>query len=160
MEIQVGAILLQMINFGMVVGAVTVLLIKPVRRILDERSRKVEEGIKASESAIAKEANLDKKAKDIELKAQEKAKTILDEAREDAKERQATLLKEAKKQAEAIKAKAQADAVKEKQAILSDLQSQFESAVVAVAGKVIGEELTSTKHQSLIKEGLKEIETA
>lgn len=160
MEIHVGAILLQMINFGVVVGAVTVLLIKPVRRILDERSRKVEEGIKASESAVTKEANLDKKAKEIELKAQEKAKAILDEAREDAQDRQAALLEEAKKQAEAIKAKASIDVAKERQALLADLQTQFESAVLSVSGKIIGEELSNTKHQALIKNSLKEIETA
>ena len=160
MEIQVGAIILQMINFGVVVGALTFLLFKPVRRILDERARKIEEGLKASESALAKEAKLDKKAQEIELAAQEKAKSILDEARKDAQERQAELLAEAKQKAEEIISKARDEAVIEKQAIMADLQSQFEAAVVAVAAQVIGEEVSTKKHQALIKQSLKEIEAA
>lgn len=160
MEIQVGAILLQIINFGVVVGALTYLLFKPVRRILEERSRKIEEGLRASEAAQAKEAKLDKKAQEIELSAQEKAKAILDEARRDAQERQAEILAEAKKKAEAIRAKGHEEAAAAKQAALTDLQTQFEAAVIAVAGQVIGEEISTKKHSDLIKAGLKDIEAA
>ena len=160
MEIQVGAILLQMINFGVVVGALTVLLLKPVRRILDERSRKIEEGLNASEASVAKEAGLDKKIQKLELEAQEKAKAILDEARSDALERQDEILAAAKKKAEELKAKAKADALLERKAILTDLQDQFETAVVAVATKVLGSEVSTKKHQDLIEAGLREIEAA
>jgi F-type H+-transporting ATPase subunit b len=160
MEIQVGAILLQMINFGVVVGAISFLLLKPVRRILNERSRKIQEGLEASEAAVKKQTELDSLGKGIELKAQEKAKAIIDEARKDAKVRAAEITAEAQEKAKEIIAKGEKQAETAKATIMADLQDQFESAVVAVAAKVIGAELSTKQHTDLIKQSIKEIEAA
>jgi len=160
MEIQVGAILLQMVNFGVVVGAITFLLLKPVRRILNERSRKIQEGLEASEAAVKKQTEIDSLGKEIELKAQEKAKAIIDEARKDAKVRAAEITAEAQEKAKEIIAKGEKQAETAKATIMADLQTQFEGAVIAVSAKVIGAELSSKQHADLIKQSIKEIEAA
>ncbi len=160
MEIQVGAILLQMINFGVVVGALTFLLLKPVRKILDERSRKIQEGLEASEAASQKEAELENLEEQLRLKAQEKGKVIVDEARKDAKVRAAEIIAEAEEKAKDIIAKGEKQAETNKAALLAHLQEQFEQAVLAVSSKVIGSELSIKQHTQLIEQSIKEIEAA
>jgi F-type H+-transporting ATPase subunit b len=160
MEIQVGAILLQMVNFGIVVGAITFLLLKPVRKILDERSRKIEEGLDASERAVKREAELETLAKKAEQSGLEKAKGLVDEARKDAKSRRAEIIAKAEAEAAEIIAKAQQDGESLKQNMLGDLQAQFETSVVAVSKQIIGAELSTKQHQDLIQKSLQEIKAA
>lgn len=157
MEIQVGAILLQMINFGVVVGALSFLLFKPVRRILDERSRKIEEGQRAAEAALADREEAETLKQNAKRSAQKEVKGILDEARNDAGTSASTILAKAEKDAEQIREKARQAMAKEKDAMRADLQKQFEQAVVDVTQALIGETITPKKHQELIKKGLQEI---
>jgi F-type H+-transporting ATPase subunit b len=157
MEIQVGAILLQMINVGVVVGALSFLLFKPVRRILDERSRKVEEGQRAAEAALADREEASGLKQSAKRDAQKEVKGILDEARSDAQTSAASIIADAEKEAEQIREKARQSMAKEKEALRAELQTQFEQAVVDVTQAVIGETITAKKHQELIKKGLQEI---
>jgi F0F1-type ATP synthase membrane subunit b/b' len=52
MEINFLQILFQAINFGVVFGAITFLLYKPVMKMLDERAKKIAEGQSAAEKSI------------------------------------------------------------------------------------------------------------
>jgi len=160
MEIQVGAILLQMINFGIVVGVLYFLLLKPVKKILDERSKKIEEGLKASESAVKKQEQLDQKIKEAEKKAQEKAKKILDEAKKDANKRGDEIIADAKRVAQEIRLKNELEIQTERKTMAEEMTAQFESTVIAVAKAVVGKSLSLKDHQQLIKQGLSEIQKA
>lgn len=157
MEINVLAILFQMLNFGIVVGALTFLLFKPVRKILDERSRKVAEGQAAAEDALKEKARIAQHAEQVELNAKQQAKQLIADARSDASERKNELLEEAKAEVEAAREKMLKNLDKEKAAAFASWQAEFETAVIAVAEQVIGASLDAKKHSKLIDEGLKEI---
>ena len=45
MDIQLPQIIYQLVNFGVVFGAVTYLLYKPVQKILDERSKRIADSL-------------------------------------------------------------------------------------------------------------------
>lgn len=160
MEIQVTSILLQMLNFGIVAGALAVLLFKPIQKILEERAREIKEGheasLKAQEAAAAAE-ELKQKAK---REAQQDAKKIVEEAKSDAAKREAELVKEAKAKANDIIAKGEAKGSEAVQSLLAEAQASFTTAVIKTAGEVIGAELDAKKHTALIKKGLQEIAAA
>lgn len=157
MEIHVTAILLQMLNFGVVVGALTYFLLKPIRNILDERARKVAEGQAAAQAALAEKANIEKIKADVSKEAKQEAKSLIAAAREEAESKRAEILAAAKVEAEAERTNLLDSAAKEKATLQKQWQSEFEAAVLMVAKNVIGESLDAKKHSKLIEQGLKEI---
>lgn len=157
MEIQVGAILLQILNFGVVAGALTFLLIKPLRKVLDERSRQLAEGQQAAAEAVANQEQSEKDKSKVIAQAQKEAKQILDEARKDAEVRSQEIIDEADKKAKATLQRAKIQAETQKTAAMQNLQEQFNQAVALIAKQVIGKELTAKKHEDLIKKGLNQI---
>lgn len=160
MEIQVGAILLQMLNFGIVASALTFLLLKPVRKILDERSRKVEEGQNAAAAAIASQEEAQKSAEKIIAAAQQKAKDIVEEARHDAEKTASQVIQTAENKAQEILKKASSEAAAQKKAALQDLQKNIEKTIVAISKRVIKKEINPEEHQQLITDGLQQIKEA
>lgn len=157
MEIDVRAIVAQIINFGILTGALTFLLLKPVKSVLEARSRRIAEGQKAAEDALAEKSKISDLRAKAEKEAKQEAKTLLSGARQEAETRKAELLAEAKAEVEATKAKMLKNLEKEKTATLKTWQDQFEKAVVEVAETVIGEALDTKKHAKLIEQGLKRI---
>lgn len=160
MEIQVTAILLQMLNFGLVAGVLTFFLLKPVRKMLEERAAKIAAGQKAAESALSQEAAIQSLKEKAERDARGEAKKILAEAREDAQERKAALMAEIKEEVAAARQKMLDQLEAEKKAALESLQQDFEQAVLMISERVIGESIDAKKHAALIKQGLKDIATA
>lgn len=160
MEINVTAILLQMLHFGLVVGALSYFLLKPMRKILDERATKVAEGQAAAQAALAEKAEIEELKSTESKKAKKEAKDIVAAAREDAQAKSAEIVKKAKAEAEKERAEILATAQKEKAALYKKWQNEFESAVIMVSEQVIGESLDAKKHDKLIQQGLKEIATS
>lgn len=160
MEIQVGAILLQMLNFGVLAGALTFLLLKPVRKILQERSRKVEQGQQAAQKAIDSQQTAEDKASKIVKKAQQEAKAIVDEGRKDATFRSKEIMAEAREEAQNIIAKARAEAKNMKSAALDEAKSEVEQVAVQIASQILGKEITAKKHSKLIEDSLEQIKKA
>ncbi len=157
MEIQVTAILLQMLNFGIVAGLLTFLLFKPVKKILDERSRKVTEGQKAAEAALREKGRISEHAEQVKREAQQEAKDIIAAARAEAKEKKSELLKEVKAEVADEREKMLEALKKEKAQALKEQQKEFEAAVFTVAEHILGESVDSKKHAKLIESGLKSI---
>lgn len=157
MEIEVGAILAQILNFAILTGVLSFFLLKPIKSVLETRSRRIAEGQQAAEEAIAEKAKLGELRSKAEKEVKQEAKTLLTGARQEAEARKAELMAEAKAEVEAARAKMLKNLDKEKSATMSAWQKQFESAVVEVAEAVIGESLDAKKHSKLIAQGLDRI---
>lgn len=157
MEIHVTAILMQMLNFGIVVGALSVLLLKPVRKILDERARKIAEGQAAAEAALKEKSQIAQLKDKAEQDAKQSAKSLLADARKEAEARKNELLHEAKAEVEEARAKMMKALDREKATVMESWQADFEKAVLTVSEHVMGEALDAKKHAKLIAQGLKDI---
>lgn len=157
MEIQVTSILLQMLNFGVVVGLLTYLLIKPVRKMLEERAEKIAAGQKAAEAALKEKSSIDSLKEQVEREARAEAKKLLTAARQEAEVRKEELMAEVKAEVQKAREKAVKSIDTERKAALEGMQAEFEKAVLAVAESVIGASLDAKEHASLIKKALKDI---
>jgi F-type H+-transporting ATPase subunit b len=138
MDIQLPQILFQIINFGVVAGALTFLLYKPVKKTLQERSNRIEEAQKAAEAAIAQNKNIDEMKKKIQKQAEEKAANLVDEAVKEAQARRKELLAQARKDAQTEAEKIVASAQDERIQILKEAKNQFEEAVFTSVEKIVG----------------------
>lgn len=154
MDIQIPQIIFQMINFGVVLGALSYLLYKPILKVLDERATRIEEGQKAADKALAEQSNIEELKKQIKQKAEKQAAQILEEAQKSAAARKAQLVAEAKKQAEAEIEKLRTQWEAEKKQLAADLEKQFVEAVLTTTEKVVGTSLDSKAQSKVIDQEL------
>lgn len=157
MKIDFQDILFQIVNFSVVLGALTFLLYKPVLKIFAERSRRIEEGQKAAQKALEQQAKIDEIKQKTEAEMKKKAAQALKEATKEAAERKAELIAEAEVQAKAEIAKLKDAWKTEKEQQISELNKQVVTAVLAATEKVVGKSLTTKDHEKLIDAELKTV---
>ncbi len=157
MEIQLPQILFQIVNFSVVVGALTYLLFKPVQKILDERSNKIAEAQKAAQAVIEEKDAIETLKKQSKRDAEKAAAAILDEAKKDADVRSQELIQKTQEHGKAQLTKLQAEWQNEKKEMVKELKAQFTDAVIATSAKVLGEKLDSKAHSKLIDQEMNTI---
>jgi len=148
MDIQLPQILFQMINFGVVAGALTFLLYKPVKKMLEERSNRVEAAQQAADATLLEKQKLDETRKRLLTEAEKEAQAIVEEAKRDAKRIEKEMIAEAKKAAEGQVDKERKLLADEYKTTIKELRQSFVTQVAAMTEKVIGEvvdEKTITK---------------
>ncbi len=138
MDIQFPQILFQIINFGAVLGGLTYLLYKPVKKMLEERSMRIEEAQKAAEVTIAEKKAIDDMKVQARKAAEKEAAEILEKAVQDAAARKKQLMSEAKKEAEAELARMMETGKSAERAMLKDMESKFAEAVISTTEKLVG----------------------
>ena len=106
MEINFLQVLFQVVNFGVILFLLNKILYKPVLKLLDDRAKKINDGMYLAEKNI-KEAGETEKLKKAELaKARKEASAIIVLAEKDAKAKADSIIREAR-----AKAKAEAVAI-------------------------------------------------
>lgn len=156
MDIQFPQILFQIINFGVVTGVLTFLLIKPVQKMLNERSERIEEAQKAAQATLAERQSIEDMKKKARRQAEEESATLVEEATAAAAQRKKQLISEAKSEAMAEIAKMRQEWLDEKQSMMDSMKASFTDAVFVTVEKVIGEADKKT-HQKLVDAELKEL---
>ncbi|MCA9369353.1 MAG: hypothetical protein H6773_00840 [Pseudomonadales bacterium] len=157
MDIQLTQILFQIINFSVVVGALSFLLYKPVIKIFDERSKRIAEGEKAAAKAQKAYADIEQKQKSVEAELKKERNKVIKEAQAEATERKEVIIADAKAKAKAEHDEMRAQWENEKAMLLKKAEKDMAAAVITVAEKVIGDALDEKKASKLIDTELKNI---
>lgn len=130
---------------------------KPVRSILEERRRAIEESMKNAEQVKKELVDAEAARLSIITKANEQANAIIAEAEKTAMVRAEQRTQEATRQAEDIIKKAHEASVLERDRLLGDLKRQIGALVVQTTEKVAGKVLTSEDQNRLKSETEREI---
>ncbi|HYD35646.1 MAG TPA: F0F1 ATP synthase subunit B [Vitreimonas sp.] len=154
MEIQLPQILFQIINFFVVFGALSYLLYKPVKKILEERANRIEEGQLAAQKSLAEQHKIEELRKQAEKEAKKQAAEILEQAKKDATKQTEELASKAQEHAKAQLLKFQTEWQEQKKELVKELKQQFTESVVAAAEKVVGASLDKKAHAKLIDDEL------
>ena len=157
MEIHLAQILFQMVNFGVVFGALTYLMYKPVLKALRQRSQKIADSQQAADELLQEKAEIEKQKTKVVSQARKEANDLMAEARQQADTKKADLLKKAKQEVQAYVEDGKSKWAVEKQQKLAELEKQMADAVFAVAEKVVGQTLDKKTHATLIDQGIKEV---
>lgn len=150
MDIQLPQILFQIINFGVVMGAITFLMYKPIQKVLDERASKIAEGQAAAEAVLTEKRNLDIAKLKIEREAEKKAAMVVEDAAKKATATKREMIEKARveTQAEIEKMKVQWQA--EKQQLVLEMRQEMIETVMAVSAKILGAKLDAKTDAKLI----------
>ena len=137
--------------------ALSYLLFNPVRKVLEERRKKIEKDRMDAANSLA-EANAMKLEYDARMADVKKTSAeILDEARARALKSENEIINEAKEEAVRIRRRALADVELEKQHARDEVKNEMVSLASAIAGKVVSANIDTEIQDELIDQTLAEI---
>ncbi len=157
MEIYIDQILFQIVNFSVVLAALTYLLYKPVLKIFEERSIRIAEGQKAASEAIEQRDAVDTMKADVRKQLKKEKSEVLEAATKEAEAQKAQIVAEAREQANLVLAEAKAHWEEEKAQQLQEMRAEMVTAVISTTEKVIGSKLEKSDHSKLIDKELTNI---
>jgi F-type H+-transporting ATPase subunit b len=142
----------QMVAFGILVWFVNRFLWGPLTNLMEERKKRVADGLAAAERGKHEQELAEKRAKEILSEAKEKAAEIIAQAQKRAD----VIIEEAKESArtegERLKVAANAEIQQEMNRAREDLRAQVVSIAVAGASKILKRELDEQANETLVKE--------
>lgn len=132
-------LLVQALNFGVLLLILWKFLYTPVLKLIDERRQKIAEGVQNAEEAEEKLARSETEGKEIVATASREAEKIVASAREHAEEKGSQLMRAAETRAEAVLADAEARAEESKRQALKQSEREIARAAMLAAEKVLRE---------------------
>ncbi|MFT5849838.1 MAG: F-type H+-transporting ATPase subunit b [Patiriisocius sp.] len=135
--IDVKLIIIQLLNFGILLGLLVYFLYKPLLKVLAAREEKIAQGIKDAESAAAAKATADEEKKGILSMAHKNAEEVGAKAKNYADEKAGEIAAEAQTKAESIIKNAEAKSVEMKEQARKDSEAEIAKLAVLAAEKVL-----------------------
>jgi F-type H+-transporting ATPase subunit b len=147
----------QAINFIVVAFLLWRFAFKPVMATLDERQRKIAEGLQFAEESKTQLAETEKRQAEVLREANAKAQEILHEARDSAKEFEDKMKAETASQIDEMRKRADEANELERQKMLAEVRQEIARLVVMTSGKVLQRELGDDEKARLDKAAAAEI---
>jgi len=150
-------ILAQVVNFVVVGFLLWKFAYKPVMSTLDERQKKIADGLQFAEEAKAQLAETEKRQAEVLREANTEAQKIVQEARENANRFEEKMKSETASQIEDMRRRAEEANELERQKMLSEVRQEIARLVVLTSGKVLQRELPEDEKNRLNSAAVEEI---
>ncbi len=149
----------QIINFVLLLVLLYFIGYRPIRKMLDERSKRIKEGVDQAELAKEAAARAEEEVQRRLDEARKDGQLILAQAAEMGERLKAEAREEARREAEALIVRARAEIGMERDEAIDRLRQEFADLAILAAEKVINETLDKERHRRLIEEVLEESST-
>ncbi|MGC9451584.1 MAG: F0F1 ATP synthase subunit B [Oceanipulchritudo sp.] len=147
----------QAVNFAVVAFLLWRFAFKPVMATLEERQRKIAEGLQFAEESKNQLAETEKRQAEVLREANTKAQEILHEARLKATAFEEKMKNETAAQIEDMRKRAEESNEQERQKILAEVRREIARLVVLTSGKVLQRELGDDEKSRLDQAAAEEI---
>jgi F-type H+-transporting ATPase subunit b len=147
----------QVISFVIVAFLLRRFAYKPILGILEERRRRIEEGLLNAEKIKRELAEAEERYAEILAKANEQAQRMIDEARASSAHLSERKQQEAITAAEQIIAKARDAAALERERTMAEMKRELGRLVVETTAKVTGKVLTPEDQKRLQEEAARQV---
>ena len=149
----------QLVSFLILLGLLIYFGYKPVRRMFDERARRIKESMEQAE-ATRKEYEQAKVAVEEQIsQARQEGQAVITQAAQVGDRLKEEASAEARREAQAIVERARLELERERDKLIDDLRQEFVDTAILAAEKVIKETLDKERHKKLIEEALEESTT-
>ena len=140
----------QICNLFLQMFLVKVFFLDKIKAIIDARreaaDKEITDARTAKEEAMVIKATYEQNM--LESKAE--AEKILQSAQQTAAKRGEQIISDAQKTAVAMKQRAEAEIAQEKRRVLNETKDEISEIAMAIAGKVVGRELTASDHAQMV----------
>jgi len=148
-------VLAQIVNFFILFYVLKKFAYGPVLKMLDDRSKKIEKGMKDAEASTKKLVEIEEKEKEVLINAKKEAQEIIKKAEEQGAKNKEAILTEAKEQSDAMLKRAQDKIEEEKNKIMAEVKSEVAGLVMLATEKIVGERMNSENDKKIIEEMIK-----
>ncbi len=154
--INLPVLVAQIVNFLVLLLVLYLVAYKPILRMLDERSRRIREGLSAAEQSKERATEANREAQEQIEAARREGQAIVAQAQQVSARIQAEGRQQAQTQAEALLERARGEIQLERDNAIAELRREFADLTVTAAEKVIGQSLDRAAHRRLIDQTLAE----
>lgn len=152
--INLPGLLAQLIGFAILLILLRFVAFKPFMRMMDERSRRVREGLEAAEKMKEQAAQSDVAVQKRLDEARQEGQTLIGQAQQIASRLQDEGRQQARTEGEALLARARNEIQLERDEAIAHIRREFADLTIIAAEKVIGQSLDKKAHEHLIDEVL------
>jgi len=144
------------INFFLLLGLLTLVLYKPVTRMLDDRAAKIKQSLDQAERMKQEMVHAEEEVKAQIEAGRKEGQAIIVQASQTGDRLREEARAEARKEAETVIGKARAEIAMEREESFNQLRREFADLAVLAAEKVIEQSVDKKAHQQLIEKVLQE----
>ncbi|OGG04467.1 ATP synthase F0 subunit B [Candidatus Gottesmanbacteria bacterium RBG_16_37_8] len=155
--IQPIPLLLQVINFLLLLLLLKKFLYAPILQMLKDRRKKIEEGLEFGEKMKVEFDKSEKKRSEIVNKGKIEAQKIVEEARKTAKKKEEELIDKAEKEAAEIIERAEKELAVMKEKLEKDIHGKAIEVAQRLVEKLIKDALSETAQKAIIDKKIKEV---
>lgn len=150
-SLSLGTFIFMILNFFLLVGGLSFLLFKPIRRIVAERRKQVEEQINSANAERQAAADLRRQAETVLDEARAQAFDLVEQARVEAERVRQEKVAETKKELARLIERNRAEMQQVRDRVVEEVRQEVVSLVMAVATKVLGETMDPATHRRFIE---------
>ena len=158
-DLSLGTILAQMLNFFILVWLLARFAYKPLLAMMTERKERIAKDLEAAEQARAEtekfKADYAAQISNARVEAQQIVEKAVQEAENTTREQLAT----AREQNEQEKNRARQDIAIERDRAMNSLRNEVVSLSVAMAGKVVAKDMNSETNTKLIEDAIRQLDS-
>ena len=158
LDINIWNFIWSAVNLILLFILLKIFLFKPIGKIMDERTRAIQDDIDSAKKSKEEAEALKKEYSDNISEAKEKAQEIIMKAHEDAESEKSVILKKSQEEADQLIIDANKTIENERKRVLSQAQAQIADLAIEAASKIIGENLDDEKNRRLVDKFLSEEE--
>ena len=147
----------QICNLFITLAVVKIFFLDKIKAILDQRREAADKEITDAQAAKAEALVIKETYEKNMQEAKAQATTIVERAQRTAQTRSEEILRQANAEAVSIREKASADIAQEKKKAINDAKDEIAGISLAIAGKVVGRELTADDQKNLIDSFIDEL---
>lgn len=152
-----ATLLIQMIAFMLLIWLVNKVLWAPLSKLMEDRQKKIADGLSAAEKGKHELELAEQKAKDVLKDAKTQAQNILGQAEKRGSEIVEDAKVKATEEAGRIKASAQAEIEQEVSRARESLRKEVASIAISGAEKILGKEVDAAAHNDMLETLIKSI---
>ena len=155
LSIEPTTVAFQALNFLILLGALHLILYKPLVNLLNEREKKIKDGVENAEKAdlMLKESNQIRQ--DVLKRTNSETQEMVEKARKTGEEIKNNLISSAQDEADKIIKSSKTIIDGEKEKAMQEVKSNAVNAIILAAEKILKEKLDPAKDAKLIEESIK-----
>lgn len=156
--INLGYLISQIVNFTLLALLLYFVAYKPVLRMLDERSARINKGIQDAEQASRRAAEMEQEFERQMAEARREGQEIVAQATQASERAGQEILERAREESRAQIERAKEEISRERDLAMADLRRQVAELSLTISEKVLGETLDEQSQRRLIAEFLEQTE--
>jgi F-type H+-transporting ATPase subunit b len=150
LTIEPGMLIWTFVVFSILLWVLKKIAWKPLLSSLETRENAIRSDLERAENARSDSERLLAEHKQLQDKAEEEARKIMEEARQMAETMKSDIVEKANEQGRQMISQATAEIEREKQTALAQLRDEVADLAIQAASKILKESLDDEKHRKLV----------